>query len=369
MKKPVLAFVLLLLSAQVVFAQNATWVPVRIKHSWDLGMSHFCNQPEQCLVDLRGNIVFDNQTQRYFASENPKNWPKCVTDEQYLLDFYCNQGNWTTRTSLVAEQLVRLGEALSPKNYSVYCSSYDKVLNNYLYLIGGARIDEYLKEACTKGVRKVPCTNNICVLKTPQIVAFGTSLNIPVDHSQKSFLKAINRSTNLCESIAGNTFQSCGQGVWYNQGIESIIFTTAGTPSAPVSTALFAQKKQPITNYVFSSLHEPKNPDRNFTYYPKTQHFNHVFVARSDNKRVFGFLEKNIIDVAPPPLDYLGVQYENISLGSNPCVNIIKQYDDKAFCENQTGPGFIVVARHRPGLGASPLVQAWPDLTGKLRLQ
>lgn len=367
MKLLVLAALALLLVPAALAQRNATWVEVDVKHSWDRGMSNFCNADTQCLVHALGNPVKDGLTDPYFSTTNPALWPKCINDTQYLLDYYCDKGNWTTRTARVAAELAHLGETASPQDYTVYCANHTRVLNNYAYIIQGARVDQYLKDTCTRAGALVPCVNNICVLTTPSFTAFGTTTNIPVNHAQKSFLIAINKSPTLCDNVAGDSFGTCGQGVWHHPGISAVIFTPSGTLGAGADTGVWGQHKQPLTQYVFSVLHVPENPDRNFTYFPATHHFNNVYLAVKGEKQVFGFLEQGIIDVAPPALDYLGVQYRGITLGESPCLTIIKQYDDKAFCENQTGPGFMVIARHRPGLGASPLVQAWNDLTGKLR--
>ncbi len=355
----------------IVIAQNATWQPVPVRFSWDRSMSHFCTEASQCLLHVQGSAGLDGDVDKWFTNADPALWPKCVNNTQYLLDYRCDNGNWTTRTKHLAIQLLAYADANAPTNFTLFCDTYKRVLNQYRYLVQGVLVENYLTQLCSVSGKPVPCVNSLCVLKTPNVVAVGATLNIQVNH-QQSFLKALERPESICNSVSSSstTFLKCGnEPVWYNPALNSVIWLPTGTLPTP-GTNIAAKITDPLASmsaYVMSVLHNPSNPNLNFAYFPKTRLFNHVYAAQNGNRAVFGFLEQGIFQDGPPPMDYIGVRYSNINLGQNPCLNIIKLADSKAFCENQTGTGFNVIARHRPGQGASPIVQVWPALTGKLR--
>jgi hypothetical protein len=387
MKKSVLFLVALSLLALPALAQDgAEWVPVKVHFSWDQSMAGFCKNESQCLVHIQGNETYDGDTSRWFRLQDPKLWPRCINDTQSILDYRCENGTWSTRTKHVALQLLQYAATQSPTNYTLFCDRYDRVLNNYWYFLQGVLVENYLSVNCPgpeqSGV--IPCVNSICVLKTPNTVALGAALNIPVNNAQHSFLKALNKSVSACNSVSATatTFLPCAPGepnVWHNPSINAVLFLPSGgfTAVTPATAAALPDALSGITPYVMSVLHKPSNPDFNFNYFPKTKLFNRVYFARNGPKSVFGFLEEGIRpEENPVRLDYIGVRYSGISLGSDPCLTFVKKYDDKAFCENQTTPvtgGFNVVARHRcepsqPNCqGASPIVNVWPALTGKLR--
>jgi hypothetical protein len=321
---------------------------------------------------VQGNSSLDGDTERWFRLSDPKTWPKCVNNTQSILDFRCENGNWTTRTKKLALTMLQTANTASPNDFTLFCDSYDRVLNQYKYAVQGVIVESYLGEFCSDSGKIVPCINSLCVLKLPNSAVIGTTLNIPVDNTLKSFLRAINKSSALCNSVRnGTTFLSCGEGVWYDPQLQSVMLLPAGMNPPPQATEFqnyATNKLSEITQYVMDILHNPANPGMNFEYFTRARLFNHLYVAQKGTKSVFGFLDTNMRpEQDPVPLDYLGIKYSGINLGIDPCIAFIKPYDSRAFCENQTSAGFVAVARHRPGLGESPLVSAWPALAGKIR--
>ncbi len=366
---------------------GADWQKVPVRFSWDLSMGGACANETQCLLHTLGNDSYDGDISRWFALGNERLWPRCVNNTQSILDYVCEKGNWTTRTKRLALQLLRLAQDTSPDSHTLFCDSYESVLNKYDYLVKNVLVEEYLGSTCEIGSRQVPCINSVCVLKTPATIAVGATLNVPVNHTTRSFLLALDRNADLCKNAnpAAAGFVSCGSNVWYNPSLNAVIYLPNGSLSLP-SLGISEKITRPMASmsyYVMQMLHKPEKPGMNFLYFPRTRLFNHIYLAQSGNKAIFGFLEKNMRpeytilpynESSPVPMDYIGVRYYNINLGKDPCLNLVKVYDTRAFCENQTGTGFNIIARHRcePGyeddcLEASPIVRAWPALTGKLR--
>ncbi len=371
-----------------VFADiGADWQKVSISFSWDLSMGGSCVNATQCLLHTLGNDSYDGDVSRWFTLDDERLWPRCVNNSQSILDYVCEKGNWTTRTKHLALQLLQLAQDNSPESHTLFCDSYASVLDKYDYLLKNVLVEDYLGDNCNVGDRTVPCVNSICVLKTPATIAVGATLNVPVNHASRSFLLALGKNADLCGNVnpATTGFASCGSGVWHSPSLNAVIYLPTGSLSQPSSgtSEKITGPMGGLGSYVMRVLHKPENPGMNFLYFPKTRLFNHIYFAQNGNRAVFGFLEKNLKpeytilpynESNPVPIDYIGVRYSNINLGKDPCLNLVKVYDTRAFCENQTGTGFNIIARHRcePGyeddcLEASPIVGAWPALTGQLR--
>jgi hypothetical protein len=376
-----LAVALVLLPA--AFAdEGAIWLPVPIHFSWDLSMGGACTRDSQCLLSSIGNASYDGDASRWYRYTDLAQWPRCMNNTQSILDYSCERGNWTTRTKHVALQLLKLADDTSPTNFALVCDSYDRVLNQYQYLLKNVLVQNYLDNSCAIEGTPEPCVNSLCVLRTPTLVAVGATLNAPIADAQHSFLLALNASsTALCNNVnpQSTNFVSCGEHIWYNPQLNAAILLPTGTlVPPPAADARLTGPLATMSSYVMAVLNNANNAALNFAYFPRTRLFGHVAVIQNGSRNIFGFLEPNMrpetIDNNPTRMDYIGVRYAGIDLGPNPCLNIIKTYDDNAFCENQTaGTGFNVIARHRceptqPNCqGASPIVQVWSALTGKLR--
>src|SRR3989344_8026 len=104
--------VLALVFAQVSFAAS----------NWQQTSEGTCGQPSQCLVSNAFNSVFDNDPNAYWDGlANPAQGPKCIASGQYILDHYCNEGVWSSRTKLVASRLATLAVQSGASVYSVSC--------------------------------------------------------------------------------------------------------------------------------------------------------------------------------------------------------------------------------------------------------
>ncbi|MEM4247045.1 MAG: hypothetical protein QXR48_00540 [Candidatus Woesearchaeota archaeon] len=386
-------FIVLLLPFVGAIDEGAEWFPTVVSYSWDWSMGGVCSNETQCLLHLLGNESYDGDVERWFRMDDVRQWPRCINDSQNILDYLCENGNWTTRTKYLAIQMIRIAEEISPTNFTLFCDSYERVLNKYQYSLAFG-IGEYLGSNCEFKGKIIPCVNSICVLRSPQTVAVGTTLNIPVNDPSHSFLLALEKSYQACNGVspALSVFQRCGgEPVWYNPRLNAVIYLPLGSALPPTSeTPLkITLPVLRMSNYVMDVLHKPENPGMFFAYFPRTRLFNHLYVAQNGENSIFGFLEANLRPeytmmgeniTSPIPLDYIGVRYSpGIKIDDShnlTCLNLIKKYDTNAFCENQTDTGFNVIARHRCPDGAdisdcpytsSPIVGVWPALTGKLR--
>lgn len=349
-KRLLFAALIVFLIVSIVIAVD--WYPAVIKEGWHRRSTGFCSLDSQCLVSSAGSRAFDGMPEKYFSDTKPY----CINSSQYILDSFCDTGGWTSRTKLLALQLLSIAASNSPNDFSLFCSSPVSALNNLEYKVNNVLVSDYFSNCHPYGSQSAyPCINSVCVLKYGNNVAFGTSLNVPVDDS-KSFLKSLGKSESKCNSVKNNNnqFDSCGSNIWYNHNTESVIvmpssFSGSSLPSNDVENSFITQP--------FSSL----DSFSDLPFFSKSGLFNNLYLARKNNKEVFSFLEKDQTEFA---YDYIGLYMNNVNI-DNFCSDFVLVLDDDVWCSDSGN--LLVVAKKTKDIDNS-LVDLWADITAKMRL-
>ncbi|HLF54900.1 MAG TPA: hypothetical protein VI612_04215 [Candidatus Nanoarchaeia archaeon] len=367
-------FLIIVLLASIV--QAADWVEVNVSYNWDRKSTGFCKQSGQCFISNSYNEQWDNFPDRYWSQLNSSLKPKCISNGQYISDNYCDNGKWSSRTRLVALQLLNLALNNNPNDFALYCDRYDAVLNKYNYLTDYGLVTNFIRLHCLQpgGRRLDNCANSICVVKYGSSVAFGMSINTDIN-SSTSPLQALNKSASLCNSAINNDNDAdgCGSGVWYNHDIQSVFYlpnvASFPSPSASVNNLLI-QPFDKLKNYVFTVVHKTDVPEYNYSFFNFTPAFKQLYLAKSSSHSAYGFHEFN---VTPAQRDYAGWYFENITLPRDACGRLVKIYDDTANCESQPSTTeFFIVANKPPpkkNVVQRSIVDAWNDMSGKLRIK
>lgn len=352
---------------------GADWQLSVLKQDFFRRVTGTCPATNQCLVTPAGSLATTNPAD-FFLKTLDSQKPRCITNGKFINDFYCENGEWSTRTKQLAAHLIDLGIQNSPSNFSVYCDNFKQSLAKFKYLTTFGNVEAALNATCfpSNGFVAAPCQNNLCVLKTPNLIAVGTTLNIPVN-DQKSFLKALGFATTACNSVPSTaaTFTACSDvangKLSFNPTIQAVVFTTTEVPRQINAVQAFfsavGTSIQKVLQYVTSFVNRPEIPGRDFRFFNETRLYNNIYYAKVDSKELFAFREE---DQTPAIVDYVGVKYSNVNLGADPCFNAIKRFDDRAICEQQTGADFVIVAKSTSD-APRPSVQAFNDLTAKLR--
>lgn len=348
----------LLLTALILFVVVFTvvavdWYPAIFKQGWHQRSADFCSLDTQCLVSPAGSQEFDGMPEKFFSEIKPY----CINNNQYILDFYCDNGFWSSRTKLLALELLTVANAQSPNDFSLFCAQPELAFNNVNYEVDDVLVTEYFDNCHPYGTQdNYKCINSVCVLKYGNNVAFGTSLNIPIDDS-KSFLKALGKSSNLCnrEKNNNNRFDLCSDNIWYNHDTESII-VLPGASMPAVNTNL----ENTLINPKFNTL-KSLAQSSNMSFFKEPKVFNNLYFAKKNNKEVFSFLEKDKTEFS---YDYIGLQMNNVEI-SNFCDDVIYTIDSNVVCDDSGN--LLVIAKKTPEIDDS-LVMLWADLTAKLRL-
>ncbi|MBN2052151.1 hypothetical protein JW756_01490 [Candidatus Woesearchaeota archaeon] len=129
----------------------------------------FCSNATQCLYNIAGNPA-DNG--------NVDGNPQCINNTQYIKDSLCQSGNWTSRTKLLAMELVSLTK--NTDKFTLTCGTKEDVLIDLPFAAGK--------------------TNNYCVLNLNGQRIIGTTIN-------QQFYNATNH-TDFITTVEQNFLQS-----------------------------------------------------------------------------------------------------------------------------------------------------------------
>ena len=272
-----------------------------IKGSWEIpdikvsprGRRGFCPSPSMCLVDPYGDPKYNGNT-----SVNA--FPVCVNDGQYLdgSDFFCRAGDWTTRTSFIAEEMLKIDTS----NYTIACGSSDEVLNFVDYFSNQSyHMYDYLYYA-----------NNLCVMKTDEAVVVGASLNRGADSTFLSFLEAIGKLRTYCDNakVSDGAFKVCsGADVYYNFKYKLLIFS-----KEPISFAggggwaEFLNRMQVIESDVLPEVSPEVYGDMGI--FKDRRYYSTIFLDRHGDKETAGLLTSPTLGQKVLAVSYNGFDAE-----------------------------------------------------------
>ncbi len=361
------------------------WQQVSRKKDWNNQAEGFCQLPTQCFVINSGLGDSRITAQEFLANENSP-FPTCINKGEFILDNYCEDGEWSSRTKLLADKLV---EVVENEDFTLYCTNYQEALvdsQSQVGFLGGIFFGE--NEQNIFGQQETPlatcfnrndeaweslvptekntCVNNICVVKYRDgKIALATSLNKPINSEEGSFLQALGLSETEC--VEGEGFTNCqGNILWYNGQIESVIFNKAGINLNPNFVervwewlrGLFANER---TSEIQSFIQDAGN-------------FRDVYILKQGDKLVKAVQElRNVKDLEGTDVskNALIAEYEGFTTpickyieNSNLYVRgeLLDQVEGrlKLSCSEEEGVQHIEAEEN--------IKQLWPQLTGKLRV-
>ena len=335
---------------------NGNWENVIVKYDWDDAQTGFCPYNSQCLV----NPYSSNSDNGNLASFTPNidapssNNIQCINHSQFIGDNYCEEGNWTTRTKLVALQMLNIPTG----DYALFCDNYENVLLYIDYPLGTDSAENYITSNA----------NKFCALKYGSQVIFGTSLNQPINALDKPFLDVIGiTSCSSATAYNDDNFYPCDGNykAWYSNKTQSVIYSNEDiTLGSPVSFITFL--KNPIKALIDWIMGHLNNNPTDYSFVQNTKKFNKLYINNIVGKSIHGILEGG---EAVGQKKYMAINYSNI--GTDICT-VVDQYDasygnkDYVVC-SPDGSNYYVVSRDS-GYNFDPTM-VWTDLIAKLRLE
>jgi len=368
---------------------NGGWIEQTPKYNWNFQMTGFCPRPEDCLVNPQGLSDKNYLPETYYLG--PEYSPACIADGQHISQYQCVEGHWTSRTKYIGLQLLDYAEIFHPGDYELFCDDYDKVLNfvGYKALPNALAVENYIENAQCFDQK---CLNQVCVLKYEgNKVAFGASLNAPINDISKSFLLALGELQTTCNDAINDDgdFDRCGEShVWYNHDLNSVIYLPEDVLEsrdykqlqALRWSELAADAMQEIVDFVYSREQVIQLPT---DFVNRTHLFEKLYLINLENRKYFGFVETDQSHIGlfasdgtptPVPVSYIGLNYKNfeagLGAGSDVCA-LIKGLDPTftGVCHYDPTTKQLILLRVSLSATANPTLQAWADLTSKLRFK
>jgi hypothetical protein len=373
------------------------------------GEEGYCPIETQCLVAAQGNPEVNGEPLAFYSSKETNDWPQCINDGQFLLDDYCEAGEWTTRTRLLAKDILQLVEDRGDRNeYTLYCDQYDLSLvefkNNFDSILG---FEKQSADALSAGLRScfrdidAPCTNNFCVLEFKEGSnvkrAVGLSLNGDIDGGESIF-PVFGYSRTACNGKGANGFEQCGNGddadetLWYNNQTDTIIYSKEGINMEPLTgaAALFRAFGGILDNVVGFFFAGPVI-EEDVMFVQSTTQFDRLYVHAAGNKRINAIQETVIFrvdddktDNDPGDIDsrsFILARYHKFD--ENLC-DLMSRVDSSALsfdadsdiirCDDQVDDdGDKIFTVYTDDLGelfddSDGAVDKWQDFTSKLRV-
>jgi len=314
---------------------QGAWTYLPAKWDWNFYKSGYCNQKDQCFVlsSLDGGDSSYQVTDFYQGKI-----PICINNSEYILDHYCDNGNWTSRTKFLADTLL---DFAGSDDYVLYCTNYQKGLLDYKTVenyLGGSTSTQIstksslgdsitnttnstqLVQACfpqllggTKeklvAETENTCINNVCLLNYKEggkfKTLFATTLNKEINDTS-SFLTALNVPSSQLASVCSNGtgFTKCDASaagingeIWYSEDIQGLIYSSE---SISLGVTTWGKVKQWFFNlFGGSELSKEKQLVKEATT------FRNIYLMDKDNKQV------RVIEEIYPTKKTLVAEYEN----------------------------------------------------------
>ncbi len=396
------------------------WVDTPRRFDWNSEKQGFCRTEKQCFVlssalganplvtGSNRNLLINPEAvatftpiaekKTYFDKQSPTKLPQCLNSGDYIMDNYCDNGVWTSRTKFLAADLLALGEI--DEEYSLYCTSpasallefddqHNKILGDPSGRLGTGTLLSSGEETFTcfttaeksEEQRLIPdqkntCVNSICILKNKEgKVVFGTTANHALDNDI-TFVDALklNKQSCLTSTTTENEYAVCikeaGKNLWHHPEKNIIIFSKE-------LDSLQGSLLDRLLEFLGGFLGREAEPSAASVFTKDAENFHDIYLLKKSDKEVHAVLQSLPRQgTESEGRKALLVEYQNFK--SPLCQYLNEQRLQDPFTSDllaakpvscTTDSEFqraeiVVPAKHQKALFA-----LWPQLTGKLRVE
>ena len=291
-----------------------SWEHRQLKFDWNDKDWGFCVSDEQCMVSKEGEIGEDITPESFYAGTTPA----CIENEQFIFDHYCEAGSWTSRTKFLASEMKEIADG---NDYTLYCTHYEDALvsvtSPQLLVLGGDPADStapadlsiesdtgtnylYVQgvDSALVPPRENTRINNLCLIKFDDKVAFGTTLNHPLN-DKNSILTAIfpqgipsDRIVNgdVCDDDDG--FRKCDLAefgltgeLWYSSSLNAVIYGKDGLRVEGILNT--------IVRFFRDFFRDAELVDQR-TFIEEAREYNQLYIMEKGSKKVKAVLERTL---------------------------------------------------------------------------
>lgn len=322
---------------------DGEWVAGSRKCTPDGSICAYCPKPTQCLVDP-------------FAKTEAE---QCIDSGKFVGDDYCNNGEWATRTNLLASTLLGLRE----QDFSLFCDSKENALNYLQYKTSS-------NEQAASVLNRLKI-NKVCVLKNTNDVLIGLNLNQNSSNmSSKDWSLFKLQNCNAAISFSDGNYHPCSSSnnVWFNKDLISVIYSgnqisipPQGSDPLGAFNLLIKSAVEQIVKTIQLLIEAPPVDDSYLSSFTK---LDRILLDVEQGKEITGAIS--------------GTQFKNIvahyqSFDTDICKSIEDYNTAKGLGESgieciNDGNDYYLLAQGSTLLNFNPDL-VWLDLTSKLRIK
>jgi hypothetical protein len=282
---------------------------------------------------------------------------------------------WTTRTKILAEQMINLAGG---SDYTLFCDKYSRSVN---YPVPLEMIEGNINSVCTIsydgntaiGISLRPASGDSMLFDVrPILYDPGKGLIDQVFGEGNAVPTCTNAIQNSDDAQHG-AFKRCtasSNKVWYNNRTRSVIYSKSGlsysdtipVPDWNAADSQLSLLAQPILDHAQANrdqIESGVNAKQGIEMIQYTSDFNRLYIAKRGSRSVSGFVETKWDSTFTEDLrNVLGVAYSGFS--GIDCEDITHAYPE-SYCGVQNGA--LIVLDKGPGE-----FDLWQDLTSKVRI-
>ncbi|MDP3765005.1 MAG: hypothetical protein Q8R04_00680 [Nanoarchaeota archaeon] len=320
---------------------DGEWTESEVKVSIGEDTSGYCPKKTQCLANVFGR---DEKAQ-------------CFESGQYISDNYCEDGQWSTRTKLLALKLLKL----KSDDFTLFCDNRENTLNNLQYL---TESNEIVANILTNIQ-----TNNFCVLKTGSTIIAASSINKNLEEVPENTLNIFGITSCDDALIDDGQYHSCDatNKVWFNKQLKSFVYSSTAitVPSEQESPISFEEFiGNPIKNIIASIKRLITSPPFDESYLKGIKKFDKLYITQQGSKLIRGSIEggqfKNAI------IEYTGFDTDICKFAEQ--FSQAKGDVSSGISCKKEGNNYYVLVQGSQFTNINPEI-IWTDLTSKLRLK
>jgi len=324
---------------------DGEWTNSNLKYTPD-GDPGYCPKDSQCLLNP--------------LAQNEKD--QCIESGDYTTtgDNYCENGEWSSRTKLLALKLLEL--RIPNEDFVLFCDSKENTLNDLKYQLESKEISRILDADIQ--------ANNFCVLKTAGTVVLATSINQNLNNTLTKNIFGVKTCTNSDHLKNDGKYNRCNSEnkLWLNNKMKTFVYSTTQLQAEP-STGQFSSYIKGIIDGILSTVRSimgstPPSESYFNSYVRGLNKFERLYLSEQGNKAIIGSLAGKDLKTAL-------VEYRSFS--TDVC-KYISQFNtensdaaSRLSCRTD-GTKQHVLAHGTRFTSINPEL-IWPDLTSKLRVK
>ncbi|MDP3766214.1 MAG: hypothetical protein Q8R04_06910, partial [Nanoarchaeota archaeon] len=320
---------------------DGEWTQSELKVTVDNDVSGYCPKKTQCLFKVLGK---DEKLQ-------------CLESDEYFEDNYCEDGQWSSRTKLLALKLLKRKVG----DFTLFCDNKENTLNNLQYLTDSNQI--------VSNVITTLRTNNFCVLKIGDKVIAATSINKNLGELPGNSLDVFGVTSCNDALIDDGQYHSCDASnkVWFNKKLKSFIYSSTALTIISEQNQLSSFDEfigNPIKSIIDSIKRLVATPPLDESYLKGIKKFDKLYMTQQGSKTIIGSIEgaksKNTV-----------IEYRNFATDICKFVEQFSQAKKDASsgisCQKE-GNNYYVLVQGSQFTNINPET-IWIDMTSKLRLK